>query len=155
MDLCVNFGGLERRPRRFILGFGSSKYQALPRSFHEGRPSPLTPIYHRDGPPRRQNRQHSLLWACKEKFTPWSYRNARVHARFFRFPCGPSHSSYSEQKQEKKTMPLFMLWAWWPGSIKGYPAPERRTFFCISDSQKWVKRFRYVEYIYIYIYIRM
>lgn len=98
----MNFGGLERRPRRFIFGFGSSKYQALPRSFHEGRPSPLTPIYHGDGPPRRQHRQHSLLWACKEKFTPWSYRNARMPARFFRFPCGPSHSSYSEQKQEKK-----------------------------------------------------
>lgn len=101
MDLCVNFGGLERRLRHFIFGFGSSEYQALPRSFHEGRPGSVTLIYHRDGPPRRQHRQHSLLWACKEKFTPWSYRNARMPARFFRFPRGPSHSSYSEQRRKK------------------------------------------------------
>lgn len=101
MDLCMNFGGLERRPRRFILGFGSSQYRALPRSFHEGRPGPLTPIYHRGEPPRRQHRQHTLLRACKQKFTPWSYRNARMPARFFRFPYGPSHSSYSGQRKEK------------------------------------------------------
>lgn len=100
MDLCVNFGCLDRRPWRFILGFGSSRCRALPRSFHEGRPGPLTPIYHCDGPPRRQHRQHTLLRACKQKFTPWSYRNARMPARFFRFPYGRSHSSYSGPRKE-------------------------------------------------------
>jgi len=70
-------------------------------SFWAGRAGPLTPIYHRDWTPRRQHRQQPLLWACKEKFTPWAWRCTDARPVFL-VSSWPLHLSCSMQRKKKK-----------------------------------------------------
>lgn len=115
MVTCVNYGCSGAHSILVSVRLGPGLGYSSGRSFREGRPGPMTPIYHRDGPPRRQHRQESLLWAWKGKGSLCGHRDARMLARFFRFSRVPLIRLAARKGTKKKRMRLFMLCARWPG----------------------------------------
>lgn len=108
------------------------------RSFREGRPGPLTPIYHRDGPPRRQHHS-SHCYGPARKSSHRGHRDARILARFFRFPRGPLIHLTACKEKKKKRMRLFMLCARWLGkhrALRSILLLKEGVFFSLSVKDK-------------------
>lgn len=90
---------------------------------------------------RADSTDSSHYYGPARKSSPRGHRDARMPARFFRFPRGPSIYLAACKEKKKERMRLFMLCARWPGKaqrIEVYPVTEGR-FFTNCEKLKWVK----------------
>lgn len=121
MVTCVNYGALAAGSGCATPGFCPPEYRAwlLTGPLIPSRPSrPTDPHIS----PRRAAAQTAptaaiIMGLRGKKSSHRGHGDARMPARFFRFPPGPSIylAACKEQKKKRKGMRLFMLCVRWPG----------------------------------------